>query len=128
MVHMKNATIKFLLPNAFPISKTGFYNEIQDPKVKISPRGFSLGLWRSCRDSRGPRPSGRATRDRTPIPVRVTLNLRLYCFIFGSTGSCALSHPRSRLTRHGFHGHTATGLYRFIHSFPFTCHINGTTL
>jgi hypothetical protein len=38
---MKNATIKFLLPNAFPISKTGFYNEIQAPKVKISPRGFS---------------------------------------------------------------------------------------
>ena len=33
---MKNATIKFLLPNAFPISKTGFYNEI--------------GLWRSCGD------------------------------------------------------------------------------
>ena len=28
---MKNATIKFLLPNAFPISKTGFYNEIQAP-------------------------------------------------------------------------------------------------
>ena len=22
---MKNATIKFLLPNAFPVSKTGFY-------------------------------------------------------------------------------------------------------
>ena len=40
-LHMKNATIKFLLPNAFPISKTGFYNEIQAPKVKISPRGFS---------------------------------------------------------------------------------------
>jgi hypothetical protein len=38
---MKNATIKFLLPNAFPISKTGFYNEMQAPKVKISPRGFS---------------------------------------------------------------------------------------
>ena len=38
---MKNATIKILLPNAFPISKTGFYNEIQAPKVKISPRGFS---------------------------------------------------------------------------------------
>jgi hypothetical protein len=39
---MKNATIKLLLPNAFPIqscvSKTGFYNEIQAPKVKISPR------------------------------------------------------------------------------------------
>jgi hypothetical protein len=30
-----------LLPNAFPISKTGFYNEIQAPTVKISPRGFS---------------------------------------------------------------------------------------
>ena len=29
---MKNATIKFLLPNAFPISKTGFYNEIQAPQ------------------------------------------------------------------------------------------------
>jgi hypothetical protein len=41
---MKNATIKFLLPNAFPISKTGFYNEIQAPKVKISPRGFSQGF------------------------------------------------------------------------------------
>ena len=40
-LHMKNATIKFLLPNAFPISKTGSYNEIQAPKVKISPRGFS---------------------------------------------------------------------------------------
>ena len=40
-LHMKNATIKFLLPNAFPISKTGFYNEIQAPKVKFSPRGFS---------------------------------------------------------------------------------------
>ena len=40
-LHMKNATIKFLLPNAFPISKTGFYNEIKAPKVKISPRGFS---------------------------------------------------------------------------------------
>ena len=40
-LHMKNATIKFLLPNAFPISKTGFYNEIQAPKVKISPRCFS---------------------------------------------------------------------------------------
>jgi len=38
---MENATIKFLLPNAFPISKTGFYNEIQALKVKISPRGFS---------------------------------------------------------------------------------------
>ena len=33
-LHMKNATIKFLLPNAFPISKTGSYHEI--------------GLWRSC--------------------------------------------------------------------------------
>ena len=41
VLHMKNATIKFLLPNAFPISKTGFYNEIQAPKVKNSPRGFS---------------------------------------------------------------------------------------
>ena len=38
---MKNATIKFLLTNAFPISITGFYNEIQAPKVKKSPRSFS---------------------------------------------------------------------------------------
>jgi hypothetical protein len=30
---MKNATIKFLLPNAFPISKTGFYNTL--PSVGI---------------------------------------------------------------------------------------------
>jgi hypothetical protein len=29
------------VPNAFPISKAGFYNEIEAPKVKISPRGFS---------------------------------------------------------------------------------------
>jgi hypothetical protein len=32
---MKNATIKFLLPNAFPISKTGFYNEIQAPSWAV---------------------------------------------------------------------------------------------
>jgi hypothetical protein len=42
---MKNATIKFLLPNAFPIehskNSAGFYNEIQALKVKVSPRGFS---------------------------------------------------------------------------------------
>ena len=41
---MKNASIKSLLPDAFPTSKTGFYNEIQAPKVKISPRGFSYGF------------------------------------------------------------------------------------
>ena len=42
---MKNATIKFLLPNAFPISKTGFYNEIQAPKGggAISMLGKTLG-------------------------------------------------------------------------------------
>ena len=33
---MKNATINFLLPNAFHISKTGFYNDFQAPKVKNS--------------------------------------------------------------------------------------------
>ena len=42
---MKNATINFLLPNAFHISKTGFYNDFQAPKVKNSDlevfhRGF----------------------------------------------------------------------------------------
>ena len=50
---MKNATIKFLLPNAFPISQTGFYNEIQAPKVKISPRGFSQGFEAVVRELRG---------------------------------------------------------------------------
>jgi hypothetical protein len=49
---MKNATIKFLLPNAFPISKTGFYNKIQAPKVKISPRGFSWGFEAVARTSK----------------------------------------------------------------------------
>ena len=45
---MKNATIKFLLPNAFSISKTGFYNEMQAPKVKISPlEVFHRAIWRS---------------------------------------------------------------------------------
>ena len=43
---MKNATIRFLLPNAFPISKTGFYNEIYNEFLITSVR-----------------PSGCATRD-----------------------------------------------------------------
>ena len=44
---MKNATIKFLLPNAFPISKKGFYNDVRavtlwDSEAHLTHRALSL--------------------------------------------------------------------------------------
>ena len=50
---MKNASIKSLLPDAFPTSKTGFYTShlnLSSKSEKLTSR-FFIGLWRSCRRS-----------------------------------------------------------------------------
>lgn len=103
---MKNATIKFLLPNAFPISKTGFYNEIQAPKVKISPRGVfhrALAIM-LCAEPRRPRGASALTNEhnmrRAPGPSAArALALGEFVATIFATNSSILGGVMSKINR-----------------------------
>ena len=52
-LHMKNATIKILLPNAFPTTKNRFLQRNSSSESEDFTSRFFIGLWRSCGRAQG---------------------------------------------------------------------------
>ena len=84
---MKNATIKFLLPNAFPISKTGFFQRNSSSESENFTSRFFIGLLAIM--------SKRGALDVGGKPVRIKRVIRRVWDVYGMFSEGVLEQKRT---------------------------------